>query len=320
MGKGTVKIYGFNNDGEYELHHELNRRQYTKKSKLISTLNEDTVQAKDLQDELYGNPFLVKLNVFNRNYISTIEDFYLKVGDNYFTFGSILRGSCFNKREKKKIIKNQIKYWIDEADEEIKSTLNGSKETISIGYNNNFVKVNFIYQFLLSLGIIIPIVLLLNVIPIFDCSNKVYLYVGIGVIVLSILGLLLSIFQNQNNRNFKKNVDDHRKLHNQFSSKIVKKFNKNKRRLKWYYSFGYKENKFNRAQYPISKVQIGGDKLSQIQISSQDIDKKSKTLISKKEIPNFKYYVSIILAYLCAGICITYILVNVIIYLIKLCL
>lgn len=318
MRKGNVRIYDFNNDGEYELHQELNKKQYIKKSKSLDFLEEDTVQAKDLKDELYSNPFLVRLNVFNRNYITNIEDFYIQIGDNYFTFGSIIRGSSFSKREKKKIAKNQIKYWIDEAEDEIESTIKGSKETISIGYTNNYLKIKFIHQFLLGLGIIIPIILLLNIIPIFNCKNNICIFVGIGIILLSIIGLILTILQNLKSKNYKNKIDEHKRIHNQYSSKIIRKFKRNKRRLSMYYSFGYSSNRFKKNPYPITKVQISADKLKQIQKSSQEIDKQSKLLLNKKEVPNFKYYVSIVLSYLCCGTCVTYILVNIIIYMIKL--
>ncbi len=311
MGKGNVKIYNFNHDGDYVLSDELDSKNH-------NSLEEAKIENIEINDELYINPFLFQINAFNSNYITSVENFYIKLNDSSLTFGNIVRNDSYSKKEKKKMIKNTINHWIEDANREIDKVFLNSDETIKLGKQNKLLKVKFINIILLLIGIIIPIILLLNIIPIINFTGKIYIISASSLIMLSILGIVFSIVQARKYKSFMNKINEHNQLHRKFYKKIRKRFKRNKKRIIKYYKKGFKKNKFLKDPLDIKEVQLGGEMLLQIKESSKDIQNSYKTILEQKSRNNFCYYIAKLLSYITSMISGGYIVVMLIIHILKL--
>lgn len=308
MRKGNIKIYDLSLDGKYELKKEVGENNYVEKHNLshlpsspsnnidIIMDNEDVI-SKEANDELYKNPFLYQSTPFTVRYISTVEDYYLNVNEGHYKFGEILRSNNFTKKEKRKYFNKQLKVWKKDTKNQINKIFKDSKENIKIGKKQNYVNVGGGNYFLLLLGLILPIVLLLNVIPTITFDKSLYKIIAIFLIVFSIFGLVLSFKQNKKHRNHKAKIAKHKRLHEKYFRKIKRSFEKSYLKLKKYYNKGYKNNSFKKVPLEISKVQIGMDKLNYIKKSSDDILKESQIIIKENEGFKLAYSIAILLSY-----------------------
>lgn len=315
MRKGNVKIYNFNKKGKYELVDEIDYDKY-----LLNSSSDNDVSFNELLDkELYKNPFLFNCNLEHRIDINiSIESFYITHNSKSCTFESIVRSDYYSSREKKKIINKIIKNWGTEINNKIDETLIKSKELIKSANKYEFKTLNPVHKLLLIIGLILPILLLYGVISFIDCSHFIYKIIGISLIGLSLIGYILGYMQSRIERNFRYNVDKHCKLTKINSKKLQQKFKKNKRILKKYYNNGYIHNQFSKDPLLIEEIQIGVDKLIEIEESMENLNANYKAILKNKDKPNFSYKIAAALSYILPLISGGYIVIMLLIYVFKL--
>ena len=120
MRKGKVKVYELNHKGEYELKQKVvNLSQYASNDRINylskNLFVEDDGLPKDINETLFTNPFLFKRDDYNKKYILSVEDFYVKYKNESFVFGSVVRTKNFTRREKRKIFHKNVKQWNKDA-------------------------------------------------------------------------------------------------------------------------------------------------------------------------------------------------------------
>lgn len=257
---------------------------------------EKSISEKEREDIMCGNPFLFKEDK-KQDIIYSIEDFYVQYKDNYIKFEDVVRSDEFSSLEKKKIINNQLSIWQKAAEKEIYKVFKESKDAVLRCRRNKLNKMGFKYFFMLFLGIIIPVVLLLNIIPIIDFTNQYCVISGVGIIVLSMTGLVCTIVQNHLQNKFARCFHKHMRTHEKLSKSIYKKLKKNCKIVKKYYTKNFEEQMFTKDSLELEKISYVSDKLSLLQESTTDIHQQYTKVMNKGKGISGLYIIAAILSY-----------------------
>ena len=294
MRKGNIKIYNFNTKGKYVLAEEIDYDKYISDN----SLKNDESFNELLDKELYKNPFLFNLNIDYKIDLSvSVESFYIKHNSKDCTFESLIRSDYYSTREKKKIINKIIKEWGLEINNKIDETLINNKELVKKANKYEFKTLSFTHKFLLLLGLILPLLVLYNVISFINTNHIIYKIFGICLIVLALFGYILGFMQSRIERNFRNSVDKHCRLVKVNSKKLQQKFKKNKRLLKKYYNSGYIHDQFMKEPLSIDEVQIGGNKLIEIEESMEKLKANYQAILDNTNKPNLNYKIAVLLSY-----------------------
>lgn len=283
--------------------------------------NEEKVEShkkiveKQLEDKMCQNPFLF-ISDNDDCSLLVIEDFYIKYKDEYIKFENVIRFDEFTIAEKKKIIKSQVALWKKSAEKEIYKTLKESKETILRCNKNELSSLSFRYLIQLSLGIIIPIVLFLKIIPGIGLDSQYHVIAAIAMIVLSVIGIVFTIIQNGLKRKFAKCLAKHKKLHNKVKKPIKRKLSKNCNYVKKYYLKNLKNDMFMHDAIDLEEINYVGNKLSLIKSSTATLEEQYLRLALKKHKGAF-YIFAVLIAYLVPLLGVGYVLYKLVLNLIQ---
>lgn len=313
MRKGNIKVYDFNYDGKYELSEQLDEKEFLAKSN-EKLANNQLIKDK-LNQELFYNPFLCEINIDNSDIILNIEDLYIMNNNSSCTFASIIQSNYYTKREKKKIIKKQIKKWENEVEIKLNELLKKSTLILQISKKSDFLEVNFLNKFLLLMGIVIPVILLFNCLSFINFNNKINKICAVIVIFLSLLGFLFCYLQNKQKRIYNDKISNHKVIHKRIKE-ILRKFKKNSNLLEKYYKSGFKNNQFIKQPLPIKFIQIDENNLQTIENSIDDIQKYYNTNENNK-VSSFSYYMAKFLSYFVSITSGGYIVIMLLVYLFK---
>ena len=257
---------------------------------------EKSILEKEKEDMMCGNPFLFQEDK-KQDIIYSIEDFYVQYKENYIKFEDVVRSDEFSSIEKKKIINNQLNIWQKDAEKEIYKVFKESKDAVLRCRRKKLNKMSFKYFFMLSLGIIIPIVLLLNVIPIIDFTKQYYIISAVGLIVVSMIGLIFAIIQNHLQNKFSHTYNKHMRMHEKFSKLIYKKLKKVCKVVKKYYTKNFEEQMFTKDSLELEKISYVSEKLNLLKESTLDMHEQYTKVINKKKNSSGLYIMAAILSY-----------------------
>lgn len=313
MRKGNIKIYDLNFAGKYKLSERLDEKEFVTKSN-EKLANNQLIKEK-MSHELFYNPFLCEINIDNSDIILNVEDLYIMNNNSSCTFASIIQSDYYTKREKKKIVKKQIKKWENSVEIKLNELLKKSTSILQISRKSDFLEVNFLNKFLLVIGIIIPIILLFDCFPFITFDNKINKLCAIIVIFLSLLGFVFCFFQEKEKRIYNDKLSKHKVIHKKIKN-ALRKFKKNRNLLEKYYKSGYKNNQFVKQSLPIKFVQIDEDNLQTIENSIDDIQKYYGTNDNNK-ISSCSYYMAKFLSYFVSIASGGYVVIMLLVYLFK---
>lgn len=313
MRKGNIKIYDLNFAGKYKLSERLDEKEFVTKSN-EKLANNQLIKEK-MSQELFYNPFLCEINIDNSDIILNVEDLYIMNNNSSCTFASIIQSDYYTKREKKKIVKKQIKKWKNDVAIKLNELFKKSTSILQISKKADFLEVNFLNKFLLLIGIVIPVILLLNCLPFISFDNKINKICAVIIIFLSLLGFVFCYFQNKQKRIYIDKISNHKVIHKRIKE-ILRKFKKNSNLLEKYYKSGYKNNQFIKQPLPIKFVQIDEDNLQIIENSIDDIQKYYNTNENNK-VSSFSYYMAKFLSYFVSITSGGYIVIMLLVYLFK---
>lgn len=303
--KGNVKTYELNNHGHYVLV-EANER-----------LNDNEHSSSYNEEVLYSNPFLFNIEKSNGFYVSSIEDFYLKDKDRTYNMGELLRNINVKKCARNKIVKKNFKNWKKEIDERIKFVFTNAKYKLQEANSSDVINVSFGNKILLFISCAIAFLLLFNVIKIIPPLSGYKRMIAFSVIVLSFLGLILSIVQGVKSHQYLNQIVNYKKSIKKYEKEINKSYLKKFKKTYKYYKKGLKKRVFTNPPLTMDKIVIGGDKIDYIEKSTIKINEKYMRNIVKKEGFLFTYHLPIFLSYVVIIISGGYLIVELIIYIIN---
>lgn len=313
MRKGNIKIYDFNYDGKYELKEQLDEKDFIAMSNQKITNNQ--LITEKLNQELFYNPFLCEIDINNSDLTLNVEDLYIMNNNSSCTFASIIRSDYYSKKEKKKIANKQFKKWEEIIAIKLNDLFKKSSSILQLSKKCEFAQINLLNKFLLIIGIIIPIILLLNWIPFINFDNKICKLMAISIICLSILGFICCYLFEQKKHIYNNKLSKHKSIHKKLK-RVLKKFKTNKKLLEKYYKSGYKNNQFMKQPLPIKFVNIDEDNLYTIENSIDEMQKYLNTNDNNK-ISSISYYIATWLSYIVSITSGGYIFIMILVYLFK---
>lgn len=259
-----------------------------------TTLIVKPIVKKQEEDKMYTNPFLFTME---ENDLYSLEDFYIKYNENYVKFEDFVRNDTITDHERKQVIGEQIVNWKKDVEQLIFSVFKESKDAVFRCRKGVVSKLNFKTYFLLILGIIIPSVLLLDLIPIIAFPNEYYKWGAIVMIALSCIGIILGIVYNHSRRKFFNVLAKHKSLHQKYSRQIFKKLKKTCKYVKKYYTKNFKKQILTKEPLPIEKINEIGEKLANLSNSTANIHDAYTKLFNKRNNSSFCYVLTKLLAH-----------------------
>lgn len=259
----------------------------------VQTVNVKSVLDRERENQMCENPFLFNTEDSNKMLIF-FEDFYVKYKEKYILLEDVIRSDQFSPFEKKKILNNQLLVWKKDAERGIFESLKNSKECLLRCKKSNFKSIGPKCFVFLIIGIIIPILILMNIIPIV-LFEKQYINMGCyGVIILSITGILFAIVQNYSGKKFESSFGKNKRLYNRIKKSIYKKLSKNCKFIKKYYFKDINKKLFLKESISLEKINDVSKQLLLLKKSSAELEKQYNKLINKNNNRSLYYVLAII--------------------------
>lgn len=294
---------------------ETGNKEFMDESQKTIEVQGKSVEQKRLDDLACSNPFLFNLKD-NPNTLFVIEDFYIQYKEHYIKFEELIRSDLIVLKDKKKAINNQISEWEKNTESKIYDVFKESKAVISRCRINKISKIGFKYYFMLMIGIVIPILLILNIIPVISFMEEYYYTFAYSVIGVSLIGLLIAISKERKRMMFLITLNKHKRNHEFLSRQLFKKLSKISKKIKKYYVKNLNDEIFIKDPLLIENINYVGNKLEIFNKSVKELDElntKIANTLRKKTSRRLVIFIS----YLTSTISIIYILIMLVMNLIE---
>ena len=270
---------------------------------------------KELENLLCGNPFLFTKKDYS-DFIYSIEDFNVKYDGEYFRFEEIIRTTSLTKKDKRKIITNQLNDWELDTENEILKGFKKSKDIIAKCDLNKHIKYKFKYYIQFFLAFVFSVIMFLKVLPIPSFMENYYLLISGVNMILCIIGVIAAILQGRLTKKFVSIKSKHIRHHEKLSKKIYKILSKSLKKIKKYYINNISNELFLKDPLKLEDINNVGKKLDVFIASTNTLEELYVKMLNKNQKKSFGHKLSIMLSYLTfftSSICILIILITFII-------
>lgn len=290
MGKGNVKTYVLNDNGNYDL--------YDKKNEELEKVNYISPEdlPKEIDKALHTNPFLLISNKNITENISLIEEFYVTYKNENITLDNLIRDDSIKKRVKKQTIKRNFKNWKKESIDFLSSKSKMCKENYDKTHPERYKQIKPLNLFFLIVSLILSLIIIFEVFS-FIVKNKLSLVISIVTIVVTTISIVLVIIQNCKNNNYDKLVEEYFDKQKKIIKKCYKHIKKQYRKLKKYYSKGYINNLFKKAPYKLKNVYVDMDVINSLDKYSNDIIENYKKIEKENRRLSIYYHFPLVSSY-----------------------
>lgn len=297
MRSGNIKIYSLSDNGNYKLEQKHDKIDFTCSNNEEVLSSAVSMEEKELNEKLYVSPFIYQINHYSENSNLTVEDFYLSYNKKYVKIGEIVRTQALTQHEKKRILKNGFEKWHRSNEKEIYKIFRDSRDTILSTKNKEFKKIKLKHYLFLTFSLVAMASLFLGIFSYIDFSNKFHRACGAVVLLISLVGFVLSMIQNNLGKKFKRLVKEHKLKHNKYNKLLFKKEFKVYKKIKKYYMKNYEENVFTAKPLLLNKLNITDEEIKFITDSSKNIKQQYANIVNSKSKFNVCYLLAVIFSY-----------------------
>ncbi len=310
--KSKVKVYStdasgkFIVDGQFDNKNEFieNRRlQATDDNKII---RHDDGEPESVQQALLENPFLYQDNAVFQKYILSIEDFKINHKRRTYPMGSILRTTEFSTSKRKKVIKKNLKSWKKEANTKIENIFKEAQESLENVKLIDLDNINILKFILLLIGMALPVLLILNIIPFVPKLTDYFLYGAYAIAGLSTLSFIIALVHWFTIIARKRLQRKETKTFGKYKAELRKEFKQKSRKTEKYYKKIVGKKKIKKSPYPIAKTAVDLKKLDHLVKMTVEMNKRTLSNINAKKKSKFTYSFPSFNAWVCSVIAVAY--------------